>query len=368
MAFDGVPERTAVLVVRAWLEGHPPRVVARITYTLDVARPDEVVLAVGSREEVAAGVDRWLEELERRAAEGECSAGAGGAQRGRLAVPPRTRRRRAISVNLTAQLQTEYDRLWQTCQVRPERRATAAALADRIVQNRARYEAAGKPHGVPWYVVGIIHQLESNGNFQTHLHNGDPLTARTVRVPAGRPATGNPPFRWETSAADALVDARLNTWTDWSPAGTLFVLERYNGFGYRKPEIAINSPYLWSFSTHYTKGKFIRDREYSPTAVSGQCGAAVLLQTLAERGLVPSAAGAEILKRGSKGPAVSALKRQLRAWFEANEPGRWAGFRVAANDVFGANLEKAVKAFQARKGLAQDGEVGKKTRDALAAG
>ena len=195
------------------------------------------------------------------------------------------------------------------------------------------------------------------------MHNGDPLTARTVHKPAGRPANRRPPFSWEFSAADPLVNDGLSTWRDWSIPGTLFALERFNGFGYRKPSIAINSPYLWSFSKHYTKGKFIADNQYSPTAVSAQCAATVLLLELAKRGLVV----ADVLERGDRGPAVVALKRDLKAWFDANAPGKWAQLGIVDSDHFGAALEKAVKIFQARKGLAQSGKVDGPTRAKLAA-
>jgi lysozyme family protein len=64
------------------------------------------------------------------------------------------------------------------------------------------------------------------------------------------------------------------------------VLERFNGFGYRRHDINIHSPYLWSFSNHYTKGKFVADNTFSATAVSKQCGAAVLLKRMVARKLV----------------------------------------------------------------------------------
>jgi hypothetical protein len=57
---------------------------------------------------------------------------------------------------------------------------------------------------VPWYLAGIIHYRECGLYFTRHPHNGDPLTERTLRVPAGRPAKGEPPFRFEDSAVDAL--------------------------------------------------------------------------------------------------------------------------------------------------------------------
>jgi hypothetical protein len=55
-------------------------------------------------------------------------------------------------------------------------------------------------------------------------------------------------------------------------------MERYNGFGYRAH--GINSPYLWSYSNQYHAGKFVSDGVYSPTAVSGQCGAMPIFKSL----------------------------------------------------------------------------------------
>jgi hypothetical protein len=124
--------------------------------------------------------------------------------------------------------------------------------------------------------------MEASQNFKAHLHNGDPLTARTVQVPAGRPKKGKPPFSWEESAADALAMRGLGVKTDWSLSGMLYQLEGYNGWGYRLHHPHVLTPYLWSFSNHYTSGKYVADGTWSDTAVSKQCGAAVLLRRLAE--------------------------------------------------------------------------------------
>ncbi|MBI5093618.1 MAG: hypothetical protein HZB26_14385 [Candidatus Hydrogenedentes bacterium] len=66
-------------------------------------------------------------------------------------------------------------------------------------------------------------------------------------------------------------------------AGTLFQPELYNGWGYRLRNTGVHTPYLWSYSNHYTKGKFVADGTYDPDAVSRQCGAAVLLRRMAEK-------------------------------------------------------------------------------------
>lgn len=53
----------AVLVVAAWQEGEPPRVAARITYTLDVTRAERVTVTAVGVEEIATVVRQWLEQL-----------------------------------------------------------------------------------------------------------------------------------------------------------------------------------------------------------------------------------------------------------------------------------------------------------------
>lgn len=187
-----------------------------------------------------------------------------------------------------ATLRPEYDALYSSMTVNPSRVASADATARRIAANEARYRSVADPLGIPWYFVGVIHSLEGGG-FSAHLHNGDPLTARTTHVPAGRPVAGNPPFTWEESARDALLSRGFDRWTDWSVAGMLFQLEKYNGFGYRTRGLA--SPYLWSFSNHYQRGKFTSDGQYDPNAVSAQTGAAVLLRRMADLGMIGAGNG-----------------------------------------------------------------------------
>ncbi len=161
---------------------------------------------------------------------------------------------------------------------------TAMKYAKIAIDNRHRYTAVGDPLGIPWWFIAGLHLLESSYNFGTHLHNGDSLNGRTHRVPAGRPAAepvnGRLPYTWEESARDALTGERLDGLQDWTLSRALYRWEAYNGFGYR-PRI-VPTPYLWSFSNVYTKGKYVGDGVFSPTAVSKQVGAAVLLKALVD--------------------------------------------------------------------------------------
>jgi hypothetical protein len=58
------PERSGVLVVRAWIEGDPRQLKARLTHTTDVTRDAEESATVSSVRGIHAEVDRWLEALQ----------------------------------------------------------------------------------------------------------------------------------------------------------------------------------------------------------------------------------------------------------------------------------------------------------------
>lgn len=176
-------------------------------------------------------------------------------------------------------LKDEYQAYFKACKVRPGNEGTVAYYVKKLNQGRAMYEQVSRDlNGIPWAFIGIIHGMECGFNFAGHLHNGDPLTARTVQVPAGRPVIGAPPFTWRQSANDALTLKGYHEVTDWSVPRMLYLLEKYNGFGYRARRVP--TPYLWSFSNLYEKGKFVKDGKFDPAAVSKQCGAALILKAV----------------------------------------------------------------------------------------
>ena len=161
--------------------------------------------------------------------------------------------------------------MFTECVIRPERQSVVNWYISQLTKHKAKYEetAHGVDNGMPWWFVGGIHMMETGFRFDRHLHNGDPLTAKTVHVPANRP-DGEPPFIWEFSAQDAIRHDKLDQWTDWSVAGALFKWESFNGMGYRNFHPEVKSPYLWSFSQVYTQGKYIGDGDFDPAAKSGQ--------------------------------------------------------------------------------------------------
>lgn len=175
-----------------------------------------------------------------------------------------------------------YERMFAAMKIRPEKQAKLDAVVKVILRGRSRYEAVEKETGVPWWFIGIIHMREASCNFKTYLGNGEPLTRTTRLVPKGR----GPFASWEAGAIDALKLEGLNAITDWSLPTALFNFEKYNGFGYISK--AVNSPYVWAWTTNYTRGKFIADGKFSASTIDPQPGCAAMLQILIATGLIPA--------------------------------------------------------------------------------
>ena len=183
-----------------------------------------------------------------------------------------------------AMLRSEYEKSFAAMVIRPEQKSLVDWHINQLVKNQIRYRSVSrKVNNVPWATIGVIQAMECGFNFSCHLHNGDPLTSRTKQVPAGKPTTGQPPFAWENSAVDALKLEGFEKVTDWSIPHMLYLLEKYNGFGYRN--MRMPTPYLWSFSNLYERGKYVADGRFDRDAVSRQCGAAVMLKALLGKGI-----------------------------------------------------------------------------------
>ena len=169
---------------------------------------------------------------------------------------------------------------WESAQVRKEKAHYVGTIAAQIQRNRGRYEAVSEKTGVPWRVIACLHNMECSLSFKLGLYCGDPLTARTRNVPRGLPKTGTPPFAWEPTAVDALRFDRLDR-ANWAtmPA-TLQTIEGYNGTGYQRHHQDTPTPYLWSWTTVYRRGKYVADGRWDALAVSQQCGVAPILIAL----------------------------------------------------------------------------------------
>ena len=178
---------------------------------------------------------------------------------------------------LSAQLRHDYEWKFAACEIRPWARTVANDAIGRIVRNRATYQRVSDATGVPWFLVGVLHQLECDGRFDRRLSDGRPQSATTS---------------WEQSAIDALQKERSSgawsgipdpEWQSWGIADILYRAEVYNGTGYMKRGRV--SPYVYGGSRCYHRGKYTRDGHFNAHYVSRQVGAATLLKVMLARDL-----------------------------------------------------------------------------------
>ena len=177
----------------------------------------------------------------------------------------------------------DYLGLYQSCVLVNDARSLLQldTICCTAISNQSLYQVVSNVVKVTWPVIAAIHFRESNQNFMRHLHNGDPLSARTLHAPMGRPTTGSPPFTWPESAIDAF--GGLWRPQGWDIANCLRFTEMYNGTGYQKH--GINTPYLWDFTDKYTSGLFIADGSFDPDTREVRPGAVSILKTLAFKGI-----------------------------------------------------------------------------------
>jgi lysozyme family protein len=188
------------------------------------------------------------------------------------------------------EISDKYQDLFNTMVFDQKKLKKSEDTARTILKDKATYEKISEKLGgkIPWYFIGIIHMMECSCSFSKHLHNGDSLTKRTWQVPAGRPVAEpwngrGTAYTFIESAMDALTMKGFHVQTSWTLNLCLYRLEKYNGFGYVRRGIL--TPYLWSGTNHYTKGKFVKDGVYDSNAVSQQIGAAILIRLLTDKTL-----------------------------------------------------------------------------------
>lgn len=177
-------------------------------------------------------------------------------------------------------METHYASLLDACVIDQHSIPMIDSVAKRLISHKDTYKELEKITTVPWSVSAVIHEREASGNFHCHLHNGDPLTHRTVHVPKGRPKTGNPPFTWIESAADALALDHLTDVTDWCMEHACFMWETYNGWAYWQWH-HINTPYDWARTNQYQSGKYVADHKYNSSYVDTQIGCVPLIMRMA---------------------------------------------------------------------------------------
>lgn len=170
--------------------------------------------------------------------------------------------------------------------MKPSFMAAAKKRAAHALEHKGEYEAISalisRKYGkhIPWWFIPLVHEREcikGVDNWTCNIAQGCKYAVKCHIVPP------NGPFNsFEEAAIDALVRQapRAANWVNWSGGGTMTIAEAYNGTGYArrgKP-----SPYIFSGTNIYFKGKFTGDHKYDPDFVDTQIGVAVSLKALME--------------------------------------------------------------------------------------
>lgn len=159
-------------------------------------------------------------------------------------------------------------------------------MVNQIKSNEVRYKEvsealAKKGKNIPWQAIGAIHHREASFDFNTCLHNGDPLGKKTTHVPAWLW-----PFNtWESAAIDALSRETYIEGMDVNSVEGLAKIaefcERYNGLWYRKKWRT--SPYVWAGASFYSGGQYVSDGKFSSSTKDKRPGTMPAIIALSEQ-------------------------------------------------------------------------------------
>jgi lysozyme family protein len=188
---------------------------------------------------------------------------------------------------------------WAVARMLTAKGAAFRATARRLVAVKDRYLRVAKTTNVPWHVVAVIHEREAAQRWDASIAQGDPWDRISTHIPKGR----GPFASWEAAAIDALENCPpfAARWKDWSPGGTLTLLEQFNGLGYANMDKP--SPYIWAGTDQYARGKYIADGKYDPDVVDSQLGCTGMLLAMAEiDAFVASALGRSTLVAPAPAP------------------------------------------------------------------
>ena len=158
-------------------------------------------------------------------------------------------------------LEPDYAKMLDSMEVRDNWKGQITQAANRLIAHSDRYLTVQVATGVDWELIAAIHYREANGNFALDIREGGHIRAAT----------------WEADSINALKEQGVTQLFKNNPKDHLkeefavWIAERWNGFGYRWNGYG-PSPYLWSGTNHYTRGKYSSDGHYDPNLVDAQMG------------------------------------------------------------------------------------------------
>lgn len=205
----------------------------------------------------------------------------------------------------------------------PGKRAKLDEVVRFYKAHKERYDKVSKATGIPGMLICAIHYRE-NMDFNSYLHNGEPLGQVTTIVPAGILFRKG---QWEEAAIHALggnikdvngkkslkkfqtLRKKLRLTADSKDIGAMMAFaEAYNGMGYRRR--GVRSAYVYAGTSLQERGHYYADSKFGKNLVDRRLGTAAIIMGIQsdESGESLRVAGEDHLKtsRRSKGSSERA--------------------------------------------------------------
>lgn len=250
---------------------------------------------------------------------------------------------------------------WATMKILPQYLHALDRTAAKLVADKERYLSLEKRTNVPALVTMVIAERESGADPRMSLAQGDRWDRVSIHVPRGRG-----PFKsWEDAATDALHIDGLDKvdFDNWTIELALFYQEKYNGFGYRR--YGIPSAYIWASTNIYRGGKFVSDGKFDRSVWDTQLGVAALMARIiaADGSLALPVVSPSLPEDHPINLAKSELPETKEIQIRLNNFG--AKPALAGDGIYGSKTKQAVREFQKRSGLQDDGIAGPATWNAM---
>jgi lysozyme family protein len=260
----------------------------------------------------------------------------------------------------------EYAVLLAATVIDPKREAELEARTKVILARAAdeNWQMVAAATGVPrlWGMASF--ERESGSDYTLSPAQGDPWRQVSTHVPRGL----GPYKSWAAAAVAAYRIDHLDKVgaANWTWARACYEGELFNGFGYRTH--GIHTPYLWSWTNIYTRGKFVTDGRFDAAEQDQQCGIIPLMVALSR--LDPSLALADPWPGGRVGPPEKPPVGiggggHDTAWIQAKLNALGAQPALVVDNNYGRATRRAVSAFQAQHHLQPDGLAGPETIAAI---
>lgn len=225
------------------------------------------------------------------------------------------------------------------------------ATARRYIADKQRYLDLEAATGVPPLVSMVIADRESGGDPTRSLAQGDRWDRVSIHVPKNRG-----PFKsWLAAAIDAVAIDGLDKIGkgNWTFELACYFQEKFNGFGYRSH--GLPSAYVWAGTNIYEGGKYVSDGNFVRSAWDTQVGVVPLMAALlAEDPSLALPLNDGLVLSVSIIPDDGPDRETKDLQIALNK----LGADLTVDDDYGTKTKEAVREFQRRFQIMDDGKAG----------